>query len=167
MREPSEERSAGSGAAASGDARPDADEGPVERRSFLNTLLFGAIGVLGAYGAYAVARYIRPPPAGSGGGAGRVEAGAEAEFPVGAGKKIVYRDKPVWVIHAPFGFVALSAVCTHLGCIVEYDPEKKIWCPCHAGFFDLRGNVVSGPPPRPLPSYPVAVVGGKVLVGEV
>ncbi len=140
---------------------------PVDRRSFLNILLAGAVTLLGAFGAYATARYIWPPSAASGGGgAGRVEAGAEADFPVGAGKKIVYRDKPVWVIHAPFGFVALSAICTHLGCIVEYDPEKKIWCPCHAGFFDLRGNVVSGPPPRPLPSYPVAVVGGKVMVGE-
>ncbi|NIT36014.1 MAG: Rieske 2Fe-2S domain-containing protein [candidate division Zixibacteria bacterium] len=142
-------------------------EQPVERRSFLHALLAGAVSLLGAYGAYVVGRYLWPPrPGSTGGAAGRVEAGAEDEFPVGAGKKIVYRNKPAWVIHAPFGFVALSAVCTHLGCIVEYDPEKKIWCPCHAGFFDLRGNVISGPPPRPLPSYPVAVVGGKVLVGE-
>jgi cytochrome b6-f complex iron-sulfur subunit len=140
----------------------------VDRRGFLNFLLAGAVSLLGACGAYVTARYIwPPPPGGPGGAAGRVEAGTEAEFPVGTGKKIVYRDKPVWVIHAPFGFVALSAVCTHLACIVDYDPEKKIWCPCHAGFFDLRGNVVSGPPPRPLPSYPVAVVAGKVLVGEV
>jgi len=129
--------------------------------------LAGAVSLLGAFGAYAAARYLWPPRAGSTGGGGRVEAGAEDEFPVGTGKKIVYRDKPVWVIHAPFGFVALSAVCTHLGCIVEYDPQKEIWCPCHAAFFDLRGNVKSGPAPRPLPSYPVAVVGGKVLVGEV
>jgi Rieske Fe-S protein len=140
----------------------------VDRRGFLNILLAGAVSLLGAFGVYATARYLWPPQVGStGGGGGRVEAGAESEFPVGKGKKIVYRDKPVWVIHAPFGFVALSAVCTHLACIVEYDPPKEIWCPCHAGFFDLRGNVKSGPPPGPLPSYPVAVVGGKVLVGEV
>lgn len=141
---------------------------PVGRRGFLNILLGGAVSLLGAFGAYAAARYLWPPAAaGGGGGGGRVEAGTEDEFPVGTGKKIIYRDKPVWVIHAPFGFVALSAVCTHLGCIVEYDPQKEIWCPCHAAFFDLRGNVKSGPAPRPLPSYPVAVVGGKVLVGEV
>ncbi len=144
------------------------ESGSVDRRGFLNFLLAGAVSLLGAFGAYVTARYVWPPRAGSGGGgAGRVDAGAEADFPVGVGKKIVYRDKPVWVIHAPFGFVALSAICTHLGCIVEYDPEKEIWCPCHAAFFDLRGNVKSGPAPRPLPSFPVAVVGGKVMVGEV
>ncbi len=145
------------------------DDGePVDRRGFLNTLLVGAVTLLGAFGTYVVGRYLWPPRAGGAGGeGGRVEAGAEDEFPVGAGKKVVYRDEPVWVIHAPFGFVALSAVCTHLGCIVEYDPQKEIWCPCHAAFFDLRGNVKSGPAPAPLPSYPVGVVGGKVLVGEV
>lgn len=141
---------------------------PVDRRGFLNIILGGAVSLLGAFGAYATARYLWPPlAAGSGATGGRVDAGTVDEFPVGTGKKIVYRDKPVWVIHAPFGFVALSAVCTHLGCIVEYDPQKEIWCPCHAAFFDLRGNVKSGPAPRPLPAYPVAVVGGKVLVGEV
>jgi cytochrome b6-f complex iron-sulfur subunit len=147
-------------------ARDDGES--VDRRGFLNTLLVGAVSLLVAFGAYITGRYLWPPRVGGGsGGGGRVEAGTEDEFPVGAGKKVIYRDKPVWVIHAPFGFVALSAVCTHLGCIVEYDPQKEIWCPCHAAFFDLRGNVKSGPAPSPLPSYPVGVVGGKVLVGEV
>lgn len=152
-----------------GTAPPDPESThPVERRGFLNTMLFGAVTLLVGYGAYAIGRYLWPPTRESaGGGEGQVEAGAAAEFPVGAGKKVMYRGKPVWVIHAPFGFVALSAVCTHLGCIVEYDAEKEIWCPCHAAFFDLRGNVKSGPAPRPLPSFPVGVVGDKVVVGEV
>ncbi len=103
---------------------------------------------------------------GAAGGDERVTVGPVASLPEGQGKKVVYRNKPVWVIHAPFGFVALSAVCTHLGCIVEYDAQRGLWCPCHAAYFDLRGNVKSGPAPRPLPSFPVAVVGGNVVVGE-
>lgn len=46
---------------------------------------------------------------------------------------------------------ALSATCTHLGCQVRWDAATKNFrCPCHGGVFDTQGNVVSGPPPRPL-----------------
>jgi Rieske Fe-S protein len=46
---------------------------------------------------------------------------------------------------------ALSATCTHLGCQVGWDAATKNFrCPCHGGVFDAQGNVVSGPPPRPL-----------------
>ncbi len=167
MYETEAERDTGGTAAGEEASDRDSGERPVERRSFLNALLFGAVSLLTMYGAYAVGRYLWPPRGETAGGElGQVEAGTEDEFPVGAGKKVLYRGEPVWVIHAPFGFVALSAVCTHLGCIVEYDPQKEIWCPCHAAFFDLRGNVKSGPAPSPLPSYPVGIVGGKVVVGE-
>lgn len=46
---------------------------------------------------------------------------------------------------------ALSATCTHLGCQVRWDAEStRFRCPCHGGVFDAQGNVVEGPPPRPL-----------------
>lgn len=46
---------------------------------------------------------------------------------------------------------ALSATCTHLGCQVRWDAKSTTFrCPCHGGVFDPQGNVVSGPPPRPL-----------------
>jgi Rieske Fe-S protein len=49
------------------------------------------------------------------------------------------------------GYRALSAVCTHLGCRVQWDDSAKHFqCPCHGGIYDRAGNVVSGPPPRPL-----------------
>lgn len=51
------------------------------------------------------------------------------------------------------GLVAYSDVCTHLSCAVLYQPgERKFHCPCHEGFFDAySGDVLSGPPTRPLP----------------
>jgi Rieske Fe-S protein len=45
----------------------------------------------------------------------------------------------------------MSATCTHLGCQVRWDGDAtKFRCPCHGGVFDAQGNVVEGPPPRPL-----------------
>lgn len=51
------------------------------------------------------------------------------------------------------GLVAYSDVCTHLSCAVLYQPgDKKFHCPCHEGFFDAyTGDVLAGPPTRPLP----------------
>jgi Rieske Fe-S protein len=47
-----------------------------------------------------------------------------------------------------------SDVCTHLGCRVTWHPEIKHYVsPCHDGHFDIAGNVVSGPPPRPLDEF--------------
>jgi menaquinol-cytochrome c reductase iron-sulfur subunit len=47
-----------------------------------------------------------------------------------------------------------SNVCTHLSCRVTWNPDKEEYvCPCHAGLFDVEGNVTGGPPPRPLKMY--------------
>lgn len=47
-----------------------------------------------------------------------------------------------------------SNVCTHLSCRVTWNAEKEEYiCPCHAGLFDIEGNVTGGPPPRPLKLY--------------
>ena len=61
---------------------------------------------------------------------------------------------------------AFSAVCTHLGCIIQWQPTEHhaLYCACHGGMFTREGKVVGGPPPRPLPSYPVEVRDGQVFV---
>lgn len=60
---------------------------------------------------------------------------------------------------------ALSATCTHLGCQVRWDaPATCFRCPCHGGVFDARGQVVEGPPPRPLDRVETRVEAGTVLV---
>ena len=55
--------------------------------------------------------------------------------------------------------VAFSQKCTHLGCVVYFQPDEDRWhCPCHEGNFDTRtGEVISGPPPRPLGRIDVEV----------
>lgn len=60
---------------------------------------------------------------------------------------------------------AMSSTCTHLGCRTSYDKASKhIVCPCHGGVYDLEGNVISGPPPAPLPPVPTKIDGDQVLV---
>jgi len=62
------------------------------------------------------------------------------------------------------GLLAYSQKCTHLACAVIPDVEQEvIHCPCHEGFFDLRtGNVLAGPPPRPLPRILLEIRGDDV-----
>jgi len=72
-----------------------------------------------------------------------------------------HKDRPAILIHLPQGFVAYDAICTHLGCQIHYDQTVAAgwennpyqnFCPCHGGVFDPKnGNVLGGPPPRPLP----------------
>lgn len=55
-------------------------------------------------------------------------------------------------------YVAMSNTCTHLGCRVRWiGDQEQFFCPCHNAAFDKEGQVVSGPPPRPLDRYEVRV----------
>jgi Rieske Fe-S protein len=61
--------------------------------------------------------------------------------------------------------VAISASCSHLGCIVTWDEEQKIFkCPCHDGKYDVEGRVISGPPPGPLRRHKTKIEDGTILL---
>jgi cytochrome b6-f complex iron-sulfur subunit len=63
------------------------------------------------------------------------------------------------------GFLALSLICSHLGCSVIWDkPKNQFLCPCHSSAFDRFGNVINSPAPRPLDFYNVIIESGKVKV---
>ena len=63
------------------------------------------------------------------------------------------------------GFIALSLRCTHLGCSVSWEEEKKRFiCPCHSSAFDINGDVLNPPAPRALDYYPVMIENGMVKV---
>lgn len=67
-------------------------------------------------------------------------------------------EGPTIVLRREGTLHAFSAVCTHLGCIVKWIPEKaEFFCPCHAGRFDANGAVIAGPPPTPLKRYRVEI----------
>jgi menaquinol-cytochrome c reductase iron-sulfur subunit len=62
-------------------------------------------------------------------------------------------------------FTAFSVNCTHLGCPVRWLPDAELFmCPCHGGVYYQDGAVAAGPPPLPLPQYPVRVQNGQVEI---
>lgn len=85
------------------------------------------------------------------------------------------KEQTVFIIRAKEGyFYAMSAVCTHLGCIANWKSEDGIVaCPCHGSKFDREGRVIDGPAPRPLPRFAVTldeqgqlIVDKSTIVGE-
>ncbi len=134
------------------------------RRKFLATCLGGVGAVLAGVVVYPVYRYLAPESARE--SAQRVEF-PEKDVPEGEAKFFEYAGASAVVVHKQGGaVVALSAVCTHLGCIVQWQKDKQEFlCPCHAGRYTADGTVISGPPPRPLPKLPVAVSNGTITIG--
>lgn len=66
------------------------------------------------------------------------------------------------------GLVAYSDVCTHLSCAVLYKGDGKLHCPCHEGLFDAStGDVLAGPPTRPLSLIQLAIVNGTIYAVKV
>ncbi len=149
-----------------GRMRENQGQGGVTRRGFLKYLMVAFSAVATVVGvAVPVIGYLWPPKTQAGQAGGRVAVADEADLPVGKGQVFSVANKPVLVIHTPEGFRALSAVCTHLGCIVYWDEGRKvIACPCHAAFFNTNGAVISGPPPSPLSTLRVEVQGGRIYV---
>jgi Rieske Fe-S protein len=82
------------------------------------------------------------------------------------GQIFKFGSRPAILVRAPSGELrAFSAVCTHLNCTVQYRADlSHIWCACHNGHFDLNGQNIAGPPPRPLESFTVNVRGSQVVV---
>lgn len=61
--------------------------------------------------------------------------------------------------------LALSNSCTHLSCRVSWKPEENRYtCPCHAGYFNVDGDVLDGPPPRPLDAYETKIEEGTLFI---
>ncbi len=131
------------------------------RRGFLNWFLGTSVGALFASVAYPVFRFVSPPeiPEAS---LNQVEAGAvnDPELLENGYKIVRFGAEPVILVRAgESDFRAFAATCTHLDCIVEYHKDKKrIWCNCHNGEYNLSGQQVAGPPPKPLETYTVDLV---------
>ena len=82
------------------------------------------------------------------------------------GSVFPYRSGRLYICHLEDdGFIAVSLRCTHLGCSIEWDKDKKEFlCPCHHSMFDIRGVVLNPPATRPLDYYPLKIENGRILV---
>jgi cytochrome b6-f complex iron-sulfur subunit len=147
----------------------DSQDVTLSRRRLITYLLgFSVAATLGGV-LTPIIGYLWPPARATAGGSGRVEVGTTNDFPAGQGKVVPVNDKAVIVVNtAQGGIKAFSAICTHLGCIVEWDQNRQfILCPCHDGRFNpVNGAVISGPPPAPLGELALTVEGDAVYVSE-
>lgn len=137
---------------------------PPQRRKFLFTMLAGLGTLIGAASAWPVFRFLSPVESG-----GSDEKIIVSRSDVGQGKAhfFEYRGKPAVVLQtSPGNFVALSAVCTHLGCVVAWQEQVgEFLCPCHGGKFSADGQVLGGPPPAPLETLGVELDGDQLKIG--
>lgn len=134
------------------------------RRTFLGLCLGGMAAFAAGVVMWPVYRYLSPR---SGNDAGRKVVVAEQAIPETGVHFFEYAGSAAVLVRRPGGgFVALSAVCSHLGCIVQWDKDRQGFiCPCHGGQFSAEGVVVSGPPPRPLDKLPVSLANGLITIG--
>lgn len=152
---------------------PSPDSGPdgLSRRSFVRVALGGAGLCYAAAIGYPVYRYLASPVEKSAAEAAVTEVTLKdaQKIPTGSVLMFKFGSKPTMLIHHPDGtWIALTAVCTHLGCTVQYQPENNIiHCACHGGTYDPNtGANVGGPPPKPLLRYNVAVTDTGVVVSR-
>jgi Rieske Fe-S protein len=147
---------------------PRPDNAPDEtRRRVLNFLLgTSALATLGAI-FYPIIRFMLPPHIVEA-MQSSVVAAKLSEVPPNSGKIFKFGSKPGLLIRTSSGELkAFSAVCTHLDCIVQYRPDsKQIWCACHNGQYNLNGENIGGPPPRPLEEYSVNKRGDDIVVNR-
>ena len=138
------------------------------RRGFVNWFL-GLSGVAFFLSAiYPLARYLVPPKAGESAAATVTLGIKPGEVRPNTGQVFKFGNRPAILVRTPAGELrAFSAVCTHLNCTVQYRADlSHIWCACHNGHFDLNGQNIAGPPPRPLEAFVVNVRGAQIVVSR-
>jgi len=82
--------------------------------------------------------------------------------------KVLINDKKmlVYIVKYNDEWIALSPVCTHLGCLVNWNRNKnEFQCCCHGGRYAMDGTVLGGPPPASLTRLPMEIRGDKLFVG--
>ncbi len=139
----------------------------MNRRKFVNLFLGGTIlGTVASF-LYPVIRYLIPPRQAEA-VEKKIAVAKVGELAPNAAKLFKFGTSPALLINTSDGELrAFSAICTHLTCSVRYESDTgTLLCPCHNGRFDLAGNVISGPPPRPLEVYNVEIVGGEIFVSK-
>lgn len=134
------------------------------RREFLNEIAASALGIAGLGSVIVTYQYLSPnvlfePPT-------TFRVGNPDHYPLNS--VTFLQDQQVYIVRAAQGFYAVSAVCTHLGCITQWKPElEQIACPCHGSKFRMDGTKIEGPAPAPLPHFAISLtVDGELSVDK-
>jgi len=130
---------------------------------FLGGVMGAATGLnaLGALGALSTGCAGKPPEEEP---VRQVEVAVDS-LPEGERVVVTFGDNVVELLRRGDEVSARSLRCTHFGCTVAWSPEREEYvCPCHDGVYGPDGRVRSGPPSRPLPTFPVERRDGLVVV---
>tara|TARA_Y100000994_G_scaffold247420_1_gene252772 strand:- start:368 stop:1042 length:675 start_codon:yes stop_codon:yes gene_type:complete len=140
----------------------------IDRKSFLNWLTLGWLAFVGATGGFftVVIRFLFPnvlfePPQ-------SFKIGFPNDFEAGKVDLRFKKSHNVWIVRDDEKIIALSTVCTHLGCTPNWlEQDRKFKCPCHGSGFRSSGMHFEGPAPRPLERYRIVLSNdGQILVDK-
>lgn len=139
----------------------------VTRRTFLNTLFGGWVIALFSGSFFALMKFAFPT-------LGKepdfvvLKTGDFIDIPNNSVKPFAWGGKLGFFFKKPDGTkTALKGVCTHMECNITYKPEdKKFYCACHKGWFDMEGKVLEGPPPKPLEFFDIKEEGEKLIIAK-
>lgn len=150
----------------------------VNRRDFIKTITAMVGGLIGITIGFPTIAYLLSPSLRKVDDESIVDLGMLENYPIGIPTRFEFTRTKVngWERTATnYGLYVVrkserevrvfSDVCTHLGCRVTWRPDPKHYIsPCHDGHFDIVGNVVSGPPPRPLDEFVTKIENGNLFV---
>lgn len=137
---------------------PRREKNEPERRRFVEIFLGAGIVASLASFAYPILRFLIPPPVAEL-TSDTVLAAKIGDLKPNSGKIFRFGSRPALLMMTADGqYHAVSAVCTHLGCTVQYRTDlHEVWCACHNGMYDVTGRNISGPPPRRLETFDVYI----------
>ncbi len=136
------------------------------RRRLLGWLSRGFLSLWAVGFGWVILAFLKPPRSRQSLGERVIKVGPLESIPVGQARLVRHGREPIFVLRTDQQtLVGLSGVCTHLHCVLEWnETQRQLACPCHEGAFDLNGNVLKGPPPRPLKRYQVQTQLGQVYL---
>ena len=139
------------------------NESKFSRKDFLNIAWLASGGLVLSEAAFAGLRFLSPR-VGDGEFGGVFALGVADDYPLGSVTPI--EGGNFYVVHLEDGgLLAIYKKCTHLGCVVPYEPTLgEFVCPCHGSAFTLEGDLVNPPAPRPLDLFLLTVVDGQIYV---
>lgn len=134
-----------------------------DRRAVLGLLAGGAFGAMAAGTGVTAIRFLWP----------EVLFEQDTRFVLGTldtiavGTVLVLPQQRAYVVRTDAGVFAMTATCTHLGCLTRYEKDQnRIFCPCHGSRFNTSGEVTNGPAPTPLPRLELTME-GDILVLDI
>lgn len=124
----------------------------LSRREFLKLATNSLVGLSGVFALGGLIRFLSfemdpAPPS-------QYDLGSAGDYPPGS--RTLLMHIPAVLIHTNNGYLALSLVCTHLGCTIE-QKEDEYECPCHGSKYDGKGYVIKGPSNAPLKQLRVEI----------